>query len=90
MISKRLIISGIVQGIGYRKWLQEEAQKFHVVGWVKNRNDGAVEAVVSGLEMDVFLMIDQAWHGPPLAKVTDIAISEYSPSETFSTFRVVQ
>jgi acylphosphatase len=90
MKTVRLIISGVVQGIGYRKWLKREANKFGVVGWVKNRSDGSVEAVCLGENNIIDMFIKQAWQGPPLAHVVQVDIQPYSGLETFSSFSVLQ
>jgi acylphosphatase len=72
MISKHLIISGTVQGVGYRDWLIGTAKKIGLAGWVRNRRDGTVEAVLAG-EADAVEEVTRACHrGPRLAVVTGI------------------
>lgn len=66
------IICGRVQGVAYRYWTQNEAIKKSLLGWVRNRRDGCVEAVFSGPEEDVADMLAACWSGPMMAKVTDI------------------
>ena len=66
------IISGMVQGIGYRRWFLNEAKKLGITGWVKNRDDGSVEALVSGNPKAIEALTTRARIGPPLARVTDI------------------
>lgn len=68
----RLIISGSVQGIGYRRWFWQEAEKLGITGWVKNRDDGAVEALISGNPKAIETLASRARVGPPLAHVTDV------------------
>ena len=70
--SVRLIIFGFVQGIGYRKWFRQEIEKLGITGWVKNRDDGSVEALISGSEKDIEELVVRARIGPPLARVTDV------------------
>ncbi|HEV8552373.1 MAG TPA: acylphosphatase [Casimicrobiaceae bacterium] len=74
MIARRLTISGQVQGVGFRYALADEARARNLRGWVRNRRDGSVEAVVAGPEGDVEAVIAWARHGPPAAQVTRIAI----------------
>jgi acylphosphatase len=73
---KHLIISGRVQGVGFRYSMLAEAERLGVTGWVRNRRDGAVEAVVDGAPAAVAAMIAWAKSGPPGARVTGVAVSE--------------
>ena len=72
-VTKHLIISGKVQGVGYRAWMVRTAAQEKLGGWVRNRSDGTVEALLHGPGDRVQAVIDRARKGPLLAKVTDIA-----------------
>ena len=74
MIARRLTISGQVQGVGFRYALADEARARNLRGWVRNRRDGSVEAIVLGPEADVEAVIAWARHGPPAARVTRVAV----------------
>lgn len=71
---KRLVVTGRVQGVGYRNWLVGEAQALSLSGWVRNQRDGSVEAVVAGDATDT--LVDRAWAGPAMARVDGVAVSE--------------
>lgn len=78
MIARRLVISGRVQGVGFRDWLVGEAAALGVSGWVRNRRDGTVEALVHA-EADLLAALTAACReGPPYADVT--AVTEH-PAE---------
>lgn len=64
-----LRISGRVQGVNYREAMRLQAERCGVTGWVRNRRDGTVEAVVQGLPAQVDAMIAWARRGPPAASV---------------------
>ena len=68
----RVIIEGRVQGVGFRYWVAREAERLGVDGWVRNRRDGTVEAVLSGEAAAVEAMIEKLWQGPPLAEVAAV------------------
>jgi acylphosphatase len=72
VITKHLIIKGHVQGVSYRAWLQNEAKSLDIDGWVRNRSDGSVEALIHGPEDCIQKLIEQAHEGPFLAKVATI------------------
>jgi acylphosphatase len=68
-IAVRLRIEGRVQGVGYRDWLVREARRRGVRGWVRNRRDGSVEALVAGAEAAVEAVIAACARGPSVAAV---------------------
>lgn len=66
-------IRGRVQGVWYRAWATEEAARRSLRGWIRNRRDGSVEALLAGEEAMVDAMILACRQGPPLAKVDSIS-----------------
>lgn len=78
--SVHLLISGKVQGVGYRKWLLKQAQSRRLKGWVRNKKDGSVEAVLSGSSVAVEDVINNCWLGPERAKVKDVIVSSHQKS----------
>jgi acylphosphatase len=79
--SKRLIISGRVQGVGFRDWMVTQAQRLGVDGWVRNRSDGTVEALVSGTADAVEEIARHCRRGPRLAQITQIIEEMADPPE---------
>jgi len=83
MIAKRLRIGGQVQGVGYRAWMVREAVRLGVAGWVRNRADGTVEALVHGEPAAVEELMRACRRGPMLAVVEliheDLAEPEAEP-----------
>ena len=71
---RRLVITGKVQGVWYRASMAREAQALGVTGWVRNRSDGSVEAVVAGTEEQVAAIMNWARRGPPAAVVEHVAV----------------
>ena len=72
----RLRIAGAVQGVGYRYWTERTARELGLSGWVRNRRDGTVEAVVSGSAGAVERMIERCRAGPRAARVASIGVEE--------------
>jgi acylphosphatase len=72
----RAIIGGRVQGVCYRAWTQEEAEALGVRGWVRNRTDGDVEAVLAGAPAAVESLCRRLWRGPPAARVDRVEVTE--------------
>ncbi len=73
-MSARIVrITGRVQGVGYRDWLVEQAARHGVHGWVRNRRDGSVEALLHGEPACLAALMALCREGPPDADVTDIA-----------------
>jgi acylphosphatase len=75
MITRHLIIEGLVQGVGYRAVMGVEAQRLGLSGWVRNRTDGSVEAVVQGPGAMIELLVAWARHGPPAARVSAVRVA---------------
>ncbi|EQB15663.1 acylphosphatase [Sphingobium lactosutens] len=75
-VARRLTITGQVQGVWYRAWAVETAQGLGLTGWVRNRSDGNVEAVVEGDEAVIERFISLAHIGSPAAQVDRIAIDD--------------
>jgi len=71
---RHLVITGYVQGIGYRYGMAVAAQRLGVTGWVRNRHDGSVEAMVCGDGEQVAAMIAWARQGPANAEVAHVAV----------------
>ncbi len=71
---RRLVITGKVQGVCYRASMAREAQALGATGWVRNRADGSVEALVAGTDEQVAAMIAWARRGPPAAQVDHVAV----------------
>ena len=76
MRSVRLRITGRVQGVGYRAWTIETARGLGLRGWVRNRADGSVEALVIGDDDAVAAVIEACRKGPPAARIAEVAVSE--------------
>lgn len=91
----RLVIFGRVQGVGFRYFVEGEAEVSGLEGWVRNRRDGAVEAVIAGEGALVDSMIEALRRGPPVSRVDKIDVETASvddlklrnPGEKFSVLR---
>ncbi len=73
-LQARLGITGRVQGVGYRDWAMATAQRLGLKGWVRNRVDGSVEALVVGDDAAVGKMIEACRRGPKMAKVDAVDV----------------
>lgn len=82
-----LWISGNVQGVGFRASMRRRARNNDVTGWVKNLEDGKVEAVLEGEKEDVAKVMDWARKGPSIATVEDVKLEEEEP-EYLETFEI--
>jgi acylphosphatase len=88
MKTLRLVIQGRVQGVFFRDSMRHEAQRLGVAGWVRNRDDGTVEAAVHGEPAAVDAIVRWAHHGPQHANVERVDIKPDGGS--FVLFEVIE
>ncbi len=81
MVAKQLIITGRVQGVGYRDWLVVTARNLGLIGWVRNLLDCSVEAQIAGEAQAVEDCTRACWQGPAFADVETIADTPCDPPE---------
>ena len=85
-ITRHLRITGRVQGVYYRASMTEEATRLGLQGWVRNRQDGSVEALAQGPASAVQALIDWAHQGPRLARVDEVLVMEVEDGVSCSGF----
>ena len=81
IVIRRVIVRGRVQGVGYRAWTEDTAILNGLDGWVRNRRDGTVEAVLAGTREAVDGMIEACRRGPDSARVDAVDLYDAGPSE---------
>lgn len=89
MKAYHLLITGDVRGVGYRSWMKREAETLHIVGWVKNREDESVEAVVQGEEESIKKIVELSKKGPEVAWVENVEVSEKPVDKDLFVFEVI-
>ncbi|MBR0656452.1 acylphosphatase [Plastoroseomonas arctica] len=72
MAARLIRITGRVQGVGFREWMVGKAQRLGIAGWVRNRRDGSVEALLAGDEPSLGQLLTACRAGPPGASVSAI------------------
>jgi len=87
-VRARLFISGVVQGVSYRASTQEQARRRGIVGWVKNLEDGRVEALAQGSKDQMTELLEWCRKGPPAAKVEKVDVSWEEVGDEFRSFEV--
>jgi acylphosphatase len=78
---RHVTVRGRVQGVGYRAWVEHEALRRGLDGWVRNRRDGSVEAAFAGPPDLVAAMVAACRRGPPSARVEGVAARAASPDD---------
>ena len=89
MIEIHCVITGKVQGVAYRTYVQESATELDLVGYVKNMTDGSVEVVAQGGPDILKDFVEYLHEGSLLSKVEGVAVDWRSPSATFSEFSLL-
>ena len=89
-MKKHLVISGKVQGVGFRYWLQSIAIKKNIFGWVKNKIAGDVEALIVGNEKEINDIIKLCEKGPPSSNVEHVKVGEYKKDYLKKGFDIIK
>lgn len=86
LFTKRLIIHGLVQGVGYRFSMVNVARANSITGWVRNRRNGMVEALIQGEQNNIDKIIEWTYKGPPSANVTQVEVIDELDTAQYSDF----
>lgn len=85
---RRYLVSGRVQGVGFRYFVAREAEALGLAGWVRNLPDGQVEVLAEGTEPQLSTLEGRLWQGPPHARVATVGV-EPADERTDGGFRVL-
>ncbi len=88
MQTRRFVVCGRVQGVGFRWFVEREAQMLGVFGWVRNNFDGSVEVLATGSRDQLTELRRKLREGPRAARVDQVDESEAQPVEGLKTFRI--
>ena len=84
-----VVVSGDVQGVFFRQETKRQAEAHDVNGWVRNRDDGSVEAVFEGEKQDVKALVEFCKHGPSGAMVTNVDVKWENFTGEFNDFKIL-
>ena len=85
----KLLIQGKVQGVGYRRWFEQQAIELKLKGYVKNLQTGEVEALVVGDEQVIQELLQRSMLGPSRAEVSHIIQTQVQPDPNLNDFKVI-
>ncbi len=88
MIARRYLISGIVQGVGFRYFVRRKAELYGLSGWVRNLPDGRVEVFAQGPEESLKELEKDLWKGPSLARVEQVEVFDAKPEKGLHWFEI--
>lgn len=86
--ARRYVVSGRVQGVGFRWFVEKEASDLGLSGWVRNRQDGTVEVLAAGSNEKLNKLYDVLQRGPRAARVDNVEVTEAVPTSDLKSFRV--
>ena len=90
MKTKHILVTGTVQGVGYRQFTMAQANKFGIVGWVKNLADGRVEVQATGNDAKMSAFLAELRKGPPFSRVEDLQISDLTETVASDEFVILR
>ena len=82
-------ITGKVQGVGFRFFVQQQAQKLGINGWVSNKSNGDVEALAQGEKADLEQFIAKVKQGPSFSRVEDVSLNWVKEAEQYFGFEII-
>ena len=88
-MKKHIVISGKVQGVGFRYWLDQAAKQRNIDGWVRNKISGEVEALLVGNDMEINKLIKLCEKGPPSSEVTKVKVQNYQKEYLKKSFNII-
>ena len=88
-MKKHIVITGRVQGVGFRYWLYKAAVQKNINGWVRNKISGEVEALLIGNDVEIDSLIKLCKKGPPSSKVEKIEVQNYQKEYFGKSFEIV-
>ena len=88
MRAVRVVVNGHVQGVGYRWFTRDAARAAGIAGWVRNRHNGSVEAVLQGADDSVEAVLAAMQAGPDRSRVEDLSISDAAADPAVTAFEL--
>lgn len=88
MTARRYIVRGRVQGVGFRWFVDNEARKLGLAGWVRNNADGTVEVLAIGSDQQLHALLGRLQEGPRAARVDQVQELPAEPIPGLNTFRI--
>ena len=88
-MKKHIVITGKVQGVGFRYWLYQAAKQRNIDGWVRNKITGEVEALLVGSNVNINKLIKLCEKGPRTSKVTKVKIQSYQKKYLKKSFDII-
>ena len=85
---RRYLVTGRVQGVGFRWFVERETQLIGVGGWVRNRDDGAVEVLASGTDEQLGSLYDKLREGPRAARIDRVEVDDAASFSGYQTFQI--
>ena len=86
--TRRYVVTGRVQGVGFRWFVEREARALGLGGWVRNRADGSVEVLAAGTNQQLNALYDKLKAGPRASRVDNVEVEQAPPLKDTGTFRI--
>ena len=88
IIQKHVIVTGRVQGVFFRAATKDEAEKYMITGWVRNKRNGTVESVIKGNKKNIAHMIQWFHRGSPASSVDKVIVDDQDDLSDFADFKI--